>query len=67
MNRVIKQVLGIDVAQKELVTCLGKLDDDLGVDLCAHKTFSNTVKGFELLVQWVNKHTEQTVPLHNLV
>ena len=61
MNRVIKQVLGIDVAQKELVTCLGKLDDDLGVDLCTHKTFSNTVKGFELLVQWVNKHTEQTV------
>ena len=39
MNKVIKQVLGIDVAQKELVTCLGKLNEDLEVNLYAHKTF----------------------------
>lgn len=61
MNKVIKQVLGIDVAQKELVTCLGKLNEDLEVNLYAHKTFSNTAKGFELLVQWVKKQTDQGV------
>ena len=52
---MLLQVLGIDVAQKELVTCLGKLDEDLEVSLYAHKTFSNTAKGFELLVQWVRR------------
>ena len=61
MNKVIKQVLGIDVAQKELVTCLGKLNEDLEVNLYAHKTFSNTAKGFELLVLWVKKQTDQGV------
>lgn len=61
MNKIIRQVLGIDVAQKELVTCLGKLDEDLEVNLYAHKTFSNTAKGFELLVQWVKKQTDQGV------
>lgn len=61
MKKVIKQVLGIDVAQKELVTCLGKLDEDLELNLYAHKTFANTAKGFESLLQWVKKQTEKSV------
>ena len=61
MKKVIKQVLGIDVAQKELVTCLGKLDEDFELNLYAHKTFANTAQGFELLVQWVKKQTAQSV------
>jgi transposase len=61
MKKVIKQVLGIDVAQKELVTCLGRMYEDLELELYGYKTFSNTAKGFESLVQWVKKLTQQGV------
>ncbi len=29
MKKIVKQVVGIDVAQKELVVCLGRMYDDL--------------------------------------
>ena len=55
MKKVVKQVLGIDVAQKELVACFGKMHDDWVVQLLANKTFANTTKGFAALIAWVNK------------
>ncbi len=61
MKRVIKQVLGIDVAQKELVTCLGRVYEDLELELYGRKTFANTAKGFESLVQWVKKLTQDGI------
>ncbi len=63
MKKVIKQVLGIDVAQKELVVRLGKMVEGLIIELCAGKAFANTAKGFELMVQWVKKLTDETVPV----
>ncbi|MDQ6482665.1 IS110 family transposase [Dyadobacter sp. LHD-138] len=61
MKRIVKQVLGVDVAQKELVVCLGRMHDDLSADLYAHKTFPNTAKGFVLLVEWVKKLTHSNI------
>ena len=29
MKKIVKQVVGIDVAQNELVVCLGRMYDDL--------------------------------------
>lgn len=55
MKRIIKQVAAIDVAQNELVVCLGRLDEDLSAELYAHKTFANTSKGFLTFVDWVKK------------
>jgi len=63
MKRILKQSVGIDVAQKELVVQLGRLYDDLSTELYAHKSFTNTVKGFVSLVQWVLKLTEPTVSI----
>jgi transposase len=63
MNKIVKQVAGIDVAQNELVVCLGKMYDDWSPDLYASKTFANTQKGFITFVEWVNKLTESTVPV----
>jgi transposase len=57
MKKIVKQVVGIDVAQKELVVCLGKVYDDLSVELYANKTFENTKKDFAALVSWVKKLT----------
>ena len=37
----LKQVVGIDVAQKELVVTIGRLLEDLSVDLFSYKVFKN--------------------------
>jgi transposase len=58
MKKVIKQVLGIDIAQKELVVCLARMNDDWTSELYAHKTFANTEKGFTALLQWTEKLTD---------
>lgn len=61
MQKIVRQVLGIDVAQKELVVCLGKVYDDWALELYAHRTFANTVKGFEGMVLWVKKLTVENI------
>lgn len=59
--RLLKQVLGIDVAQKELVVTLGRVYDDLTIELYAYNVFKNTEKGFLKLSEWVNKLTDKTI------
>ena len=63
MKKLVKQVLGIDVAQDELVVCLRKMYDDWTTELVAHKTFSNTAKGFAELLSWVMKLTDASIPV----
>jgi len=63
IKRLLKQVVGIDVAQKELVVSLGKMDEDALTLIYAFKTFSNNQKGFTALVQWVAKQTVEAFPL----
>jgi transposase len=60
MKGIVKQVVGIDVAQKELVVCLGRMYDDWTPELYASKTFANTAKGFSALTLWVKKLTEES-------
>lgn len=55
MKKTIKQVLGVDVAQKELVTCLAMKYDDWSEAPYIHKTFPNTISGFKQLSQWITK------------
>jgi len=57
MKKIVKQVVGIDVAQKELVITLGRMQDDWMPELYARKSFENTKKGFTALVSWVGKLT----------
>lgn len=61
MRKLVKQVAGIDVAQKELVVCLGRMYDDLTMELCGSKTFSNSPEGFVKLTTWVDQSTDSTV------
>ena len=63
MRKIVKQVAGIDVAQKELVVCFGRMYEDLTSELSAHKTFVNNDKGFAALLLWLGKLTEPTLPL----
>jgi transposase len=62
MKKIVKQVAGIDVAQKELVICLGRMYDDWRPELYASKTFANTAKGHVALLTWVKKQTDKQVP-----
>ena len=57
MKKVVKQVLGVDVAQKELVVTLGRMHDDFSIELYAHSVFKNTEKGIIELMKWVQKLT----------
>ena len=59
MKKILKLVAGIDVAQNELVVCLGRIFDDLSSELFSHKTFPNTSKGFISLVAWANKPAQK--------
>lgn len=61
MKKVLKQVVGADVAQNELVVTLGRMFDDLTIDLYAHKVFRNTEKGILTLLDWVKKLTDPEV------
>ncbi len=58
MKKIVRQVVGIDVAQKELVVCLGRMYDDWTSEPYASKTFANTAKGFAALVLWVEKQSK---------
>ena len=63
MKNIVKQVAAIDVAQKELVVCLGRMYDDWTPELYAHKTFANTEKGFTALILWVKKLVDGSIPV----
>lgn len=56
MKKIVKQAVGIDVAQKELVVAFGQMHDDWSTTIIATKTFHNTKKGFELFLKWCKKH-----------
>jgi transposase len=60
-EKTLKQAIGIDVAQKELVVQLGRLKEDLSVELYAHNTFPNHLKGFKSLLAWVKKHSDKAL------
>lgn len=60
-KKIVKQIAGIDVAQKELVVTLGRMHDDLETELYAYKVFPNNEKGFSAFVLWVKKQSVEEV------
>lgn len=58
---VLRQVLGVDVAQKELVVSLGRLNEDLSIELYSYRVFRNKETGFEALHKWLVKNTDLAV------
>ena len=67
MKRIVKQVVGIDVAKNELVVCLGRMNEDWDQELYANRTFANTSKGFVAMVQWVKKLTKELSPVRHVM
>ncbi len=52
---IIKQVVGIDIAKDELVVTVASLTQDQQVSFLGHKKVSNTHRGMDDLVKWVDK------------
>ncbi|AZA84564.1 IS110 family transposase [Chryseobacterium lactis] len=63
MKVLLKQTVGIDVAQNELVVSLGRMDEHLSIEVYAYKVFANTKKGYSALVSWVNKQTSTSTEI----
>jgi transposase len=61
MSKIVKQVAGIDVAQKEFVVTLGYILDDFSIELFAYKVFKNNDSGFNSLVDWSKKLTDDEI------
>jgi transposase len=61
MKKIIKQIVGIDVAKDELVVCLGKMLDDWTPELFASKSFANSAKGILSLIEWVKKLMDEEI------
>lgn len=57
MNRILKEVVGIDVAQKELVVSIGKINSDLDIEIFAYNVFKNSDNGITSLINWVSALT----------
>jgi len=63
MKSILKQVVGIDVGSQELVLALGSLFSSLHTEIKAAKAFRNSEKGFNELLEWVEKLKDQEAPL----
>ena len=60
---VLRQVLGVDVAQKELVVTLGRLNEDLSSELYSRRKFANKETGFVAFLKWLRKNVVEGSPL----
>jgi transposase len=61
MTNILKQVAGIDVAQKELVVALGRMNQSIEPEIYAFKTFANKPSGFSAMEVWIKKNADQAV------
>ncbi len=61
MKKIVKQVLGVDVAQNELVCSLGRAFDDCTQEIYVRNKFPNNLKGFGQLISWVKKNSDPAV------
>jgi transposase len=61
--KILKQVVGIDVSQKELAVSVGRLKEDLISEIHGYRTFTNTSSGFAELMEWVKRLTVPEVPI----
>jgi len=61
MREIIKQVVGIDVAQNELVISVGRMYNDWTPEVYACKSFANQTAGYKKLVDWVEKVTDGSI------
>lgn len=58
--KAIKQCVGVDVAQDELVCAYGVLLEDFNWQIKARKTFKNNLSGFKACIKWVDSFQDSS-------
>jgi transposase len=62
---IIKQTIGIDISKDDFVVRHGTTDTDQEIRISGPETFSNSPKGFNKLIKWVEKiKKDDSVPLY---
>lgn len=61
--KILKQVVGIDIAMNELVCSFGVIDEELQVNLKSFSVFKNNDKGFVKFIKWVESIISKDVEL----
>lgn len=61
--KILKQVVGIDIAMNELVCSFGVIDEELQVNLKSFSVFKNKDKGFVKFIKWVESLIYKDVEL----
>jgi len=67
MEKKIKQCVGIDCGYKELVVAYGIMDEKFDVKILSNSKFKNQEKGFEKLLKWSKKLTDQGIEVTYLI
>jgi transposase len=58
MEKIIKYVVGIDVAKDKFDVCLMSVNSEIESKVKATRKFGNTVAGFKEFIAWINKHNK---------
>lgn len=61
-QKIVKQAVGIDVAQDELVVSLGQLREDLSIEILSQKVFTNNKAGFLKFTTLVDQYRDAVIP-----
>ena len=61
---ILKQNLGVDVDSRSLKVSFQKIDNQQHIKIKGSRTFSNTAKGFEELLKWVNSKKDDSKSVH---
>jgi transposase len=67
MNKLIKYTNGIDIAKDKFDACLMSVDVELNYKVKATHQFSNNESGFKAMLQWINKHCTEKIPVQTLM
>ena len=67
MSKLIKYVIGNDIAKDKFDVCLMSLDVELNCKVKASRKFTNTETGFKEFYQWILKHCKEKVPVQILM
>jgi len=61
---MLKYSVGLDVSSKDIHTCISAIDAEQKVRVISSKVITNTPKGFEILITWIEKNRKQkNIPL----
>lgn len=67
MEKLIKYVVGVDIAMQKFDVCLMSIDHQLTSKINGSRKFTNSSAGFKDLIVWINKNCSHDIPVQFLM